>query len=80
MLNPLPMGAVCAWTGVGMIIGVTTLHTVIAIAVTIAERFAERPRRHVNNLNFDLLMISSQPESALPPVDTPPPNRFDFGH
>jgi hypothetical protein len=43
-----------------MIIGVTTLHTVIAIAVTIAERFAERPRRHVNNLNFDLLMICLQ--------------------
>jgi hypothetical protein len=63
-----------------MIIGVTTLHTVIAIAVTIAERFAERPRRHVNNLNFDLLMISSSLKLHCRRFDTPPPNRFDFGH
>jgi hypothetical protein len=57
-----------------------TLHTVIAIAVTIAERLAERPRRHVNNLNFDLLMISSSVEPSCLRVNTPRATRVDFEH
>ncbi|PYQ77785.1 MAG: hypothetical protein DMG03_29655, partial [Acidobacteria bacterium] len=58
--NPFPMGAVCAWTGCGTNNGPPTLQIIIAIAVTIAERFADGDRRHVNN--FDTLMVFLQPK------------------
>ena len=54
------MGAVCAWIVDGTNSGPPTLHIIIAIAVTIAERFADGDRRHVNN--FGTLMVFLQPK------------------